>query len=403
MRESIHFLPSEAATSHVHIVCGARNILAHQQLLQDLAQSFGQSAAMHGVGHFLNGVGRGMTPYLLFVLADPKAANPLAPENIRGAALLHEFRILGIHSGVFVTEGKDGMRSIIAPVESRAFIAAAVSTALLEKQAQIIVASYIDSGESAPAAPQPLSDRAFHWATATRPTPGYLPLAQTLDQTLQTLNKKTRFNFRYYRRLLEAETPLMFVPEVAAVLSLPDMLELNRRALGPVPEEVMIQRHNTFARQPGAYICGLRTQAGEWLSLIGGWRQDDTTILQWQLNLSGYEKFSMVTVARSFWMEHEITLGSKILRIDGGTTHAMNHSFIPESAVDLMLRRKSLRAYAMVKIAAPLVANRKIAAAKNNFLAKTLSRPDLHWREQSPAAAHKLHPEPSYARGTHIV
>jgi len=402
MRESIH-LPPEAATRHIHIVRGTRNILAHQQLLQNLAQAFGQSAAMHGIGHFLHGVGRGMTPYLLFVLADPNAAQPLAPENILGAALFHEFRILGIRSGVFVTEGKDGLRSIIAPAESRAFIAAAVSAALLEQQAQLIVASYIESGESAPVTPQPLSGRAFQWATATRPAPGYLPLAKTLDQTLQTLNKKTRFNFRYYRRLLEAETPLEFVPDVAAVLSLPDMLELNRRALGPVPEELMVQRHNTFAHQPGAYLCGLRTQAGEWLSLIGGWRQKDTTVLQWQLNLSGYEKFSIVTVARSFWMEHEIALGSKILRIDGGTTHAMNHSFIPESAVDLILRRKSLRAYAMVNIAAPLVANRKIAVARNNFVAKTLNRPDLHWREQSPAATPGLRPEPQYARGTRSV
>jgi hypothetical protein len=403
MREAIHSLPQEAVTGHVHIVSGTRNVLAYQQLLQDLAHTFGQSATMHGVAHFLNGAGRGMKPYLLFVLADPHAAKPLAPDNILGAALLHEFQILGLRSGVFVTEGKDGMRSIIAPAESRSFIAAAVSTALLEQQAQLIVASYIESGESVPVTPQPLSSRTFHWATATRPAPGYLPLAKTLDQTLQTLNKKTRFNFRYYRRLLEAETPLEFVPDVAAVLSLPDMLELNRRALGPVPDELMIQRHDTFSRQPGAYICGLRTQAGEWLALIGGWRQNDTTVLQWQLNLSGYEKFSIVTVARSFWMEHEIALGTKILRIDGGTTHAMNHSFIPESAVDLMLRRKSLRAYAMVKLAAPLVANRKIALARNNFLAKTLTNPSLNWRQQSPAATHKLQPEPQYARGTRSV
>jgi hypothetical protein len=399
MKESIHPAPLEAITSQVHMVIGMRNVLAHQQLLQELAHSFGQSAAMHGVEHFIRGAGRAMTPYLLFVLADANAPIPLAPGNILGAALLHEFQILGIRSGVFVTEGKDGMRSIIAPAESRAFIAAAVSTALLEHQAQLIVASYIDRGESAPA-PQPLSSRAFHWAATTRPAPGYLPLAQTLDQTLQTLNKKTRFNFRYYRRLLEAETPLEFVPDVTAVLSLSDMLELNRRSLGPMPDDVVIQRHHTFARTPGAFICGLRTQAGEWLSLIAGWRQDETTVLKWQLNLSGYEKFSIVTVARSFWMEHEIVLGSKVLRIDGGTSHAMNHSFLPENAVDLMLRRKSLRAYAMVKIAAPLVANRKIPVAKNNFLAKTLSSPGLHWRQQSPAATHAMPSKPQYIRGT---
>jgi hypothetical protein len=403
MKESIHSVPLEAITSQVHMVIGTPNVLAHQQLLQDLAHSFGQSATMHGVEHFIRGAGRAMAPYLLFVLADPNSAAPLAPSNILGAALLHEFQILGIHSGVFVTEGKDGMRSIIAPAESRAFIAAAVSTALLKQKAQLIVASYIDNGVSAPVAPLPLPGRAFHWATTTRPAPGYLPLAETLDQTLQTLNKKTRFNFRYYRRLFEAETPLEFVPDVTAILSLPDMLELNRRSLGPMPDDVVIQRHGTFARTPEAFICGLRTQAGEWLSLIAGWRQDETTVLKWQLNLSGYEKFSIVTVARSFWMEHEIALGSKVLRIDGGTSHAMNHSFIPENAVDLMLRRKSLRAYAMVKIAAPLVANRKLPVAKNNFLAKTLSTPGLHWRQQSPAATHKMQSEPQYVRGTPSV
>jgi hypothetical protein len=386
------------------MVVGTRDVLVHQQLLQELAHSFGQAAAMHGVEHFLRGAGRRMTPYLLFVLADPDALTPLVPENILGAALFHEFQFLGIGSGIFVTEGKDGMRSIVAPAESRAFIASAVSAALLEHDAQIIVTSYIDSGESRPLAPQPLQKRSFYWATSPRPAPGYLPLAETLDQTLQTFNKKTRFNFRYYRRLLEAEVPLEFVPDVGAVLSLAEMQALNRRALGPVSDEVMRQRHATFAQQPGAYICGLRTQAGDWLSLIGGWRQDTTTVLQWQLNLSGYERFSLVTVARSFWIEHEIALGNKILRIDGGTTHAMNHSFIAETAMDLMLRRSSPLAYTMVKIAAPLVANRRFPAAKNNFLAKTLSRPGLHWRQQSPAAQPTVHPaEPQYARGTRVI
>jgi hypothetical protein len=403
MREVIPPLSLAADTNYVHTVIGTRNVLAHQQLLQQLAHSFGQSATMHGVDHFLKGAGRGMIPYLLFVLANPNAPSPLLPANILGAALFHEFQFLGIGSGIFVTEGKDGMRSIIAPLESRASIAATVSTALLEHQAQLVVASYIDDAERSPAPPQALPEASFHWATATRPAPGYLPLASTLDQTLQTLNKKTRFNFRYYRRLLETHTPLEFVPDAGAVLSLAEIQALNRRALGPVSDEAMQRRHATFSSQPGAFLCGLRTRAGEWLSLIGGWRQHETTVLQWQLNLSGYEKFSVVTVARSFWMEHEIALGSRMLRIDGGTTHAMNHSFIPENAVDLMLRRSSLRAYAMVKIAAPLVANRRFPVAKNNFLAKTLTLPGLRWRQQAPEARLNQRPEPEYAPKTRVV
>jgi hypothetical protein len=380
----------------VHVIEGTRNVLAHQPLLQQLAESFGQATAMHGIEHFLKGAGRGMAPCLLFVLADPNAPIPLVPENILGAALLHEFQFLGIGTGVFVTEGKDGMRSVIAPLESRACIAAAVSTELLARRAQIVVTSYIDDGDASAVTPQALAKRSFLWATATRPAPGYLPLGKTLDLTLQTLNKKTRFNFRYYRRLLEAETALEFVPDVSPVLSLPELLELNRRSLGPVSDELMTQRYETFTRQPGGYICGLRTQTGEWLALIGGWHQDKTTVLQWQLNVTGYERFSIVTIARSFWMEHEISIGNKVLRIDGGTTHAMNHSFIAENAVDLMLRRRSLLASVMVKIAAPLVASGRLPVAKNNFLAKTLSLPELRWRQQAPADTHELLPDLKY-------
>ena len=411
MREPLSASPVQAISSHVRMAVGASDVLEYQQLLQELAHRFGQPATMHGVEHFLRGAGRGMTPYLLFVLADPHAPIPLTADNILGAALLHEFCLLGIGSGVFVTEGKDGLRSIIAPAQSRAFIAATIAAALLDHKGQLIVASYIQATHSAAVEPPPLAAveppalpwRSFHWAAATRPALGYLPLRETLDLTLQTLNKKTRFNFRYYRRLLEAETQLEFVPDAGALLSLSELQGLNRRALGPVSDQIIVQRHETFARRPGAYLCGLRTQAGEWLSLIGGWRQQATTVLQWQLNLTGYERFSLVTVARSFWMEHEIALGSKVLRIDGGTTHAMNHSFIPEDAVDLMLHRRSLRALAMVKWVAPFLAGRKLAVTKNNFLAKTLSQPNLNWRQLSPASAAEVHPEPQFVPGTHII
>jgi hypothetical protein len=400
MRKSTQFLPSPAMTSHVHMVMGTQSVLEYQSLLQELAQRFGQPAAMHGVEHFLTGAGRNMTPYLVFVLAEKRRCAPLAIDNILGAALLYEFRVLGMSSGIFVTEGKDGMRSVIAPATWRAFVAAAVSTALLDYAAQIIVASYIDTPhfDTADAdEPLPLPRRSFHWAAVTRPAPGYLPLRGTLDQTIDLFNKRTRRNFRYYRRLLEAVTPLEFVPEADAALSLAELQALNRDSLEPVSDELMRLRHQSFAGQPGAFLCGLRTRAGQWLALIGGWRDHGTTVLQWQLNSRGYERFSLVTVARSFWMEFEIALGTQVLRIDGGTTHAMNHSFIPENAVDLILHRSSLLAFAVVKVLAPFVAGRKISRIKNSFLAETLTRPGLRWHTLPPAATGEAQPEPRYA------
>jgi hypothetical protein len=122
-------------------------------------------------------------------------------------------------------------------------------------------------------------------------------------------------------------------------------------------------------------------------------------VLQWQTNVTGYEEYSLVTVTRSFWLEHEIALGTRLVRLDGGTNHAMNHSFVPEMAVDLILRRRSLRTLAMVKVVAPLLADRRLPFGRNSFLAETLMRPELEWRLLSPATVRSV-PETQYATDT---
>src|SRR5437879_5192186 len=95
--------PLRAMPLRVRMVIGATAVLQHQGLLHELAHRFDQAAVMHGVEHFLKSAGRRMTPYLLFVLSDE--TGPLFADNILGAALFYEFRVLGMGSGVFVTEG----------------------------------------------------------------------------------------------------------------------------------------------------------------------------------------------------------------------------------------------------------------------------------------------------------
>jgi hypothetical protein len=350
---------------------------------------------MHGVEYFLRAAGQRMTPYLLFVLADE--AGPLFADNILGAALFYEFRVLGVGTGVFVTEGKDGFRSVIAPEALRGMVAGVVSTALLERRAQLLVTSYIEPADPGCVVPAEPLHRSFHWAMATRVAPGYLQLRGDLEATIDLFNKKTRRNFRYYRRRLEEAFPLEFVPNAAAVLSLEEMQAINRSSLDPVTEEIVRRRFESFGQHPDGFLCGLRAADGRWFSLMGGWRHGGTSVLQWQINVMGYEEYSVVTVARSFWLEHEIARGTQIVRLDGGTNHAMNHSFVPEMAVDLILRRRSLRSLAMVKLAAPLLADRRLGLGRNSFLAETLMRPELQWRLLSPSSVRPL-PEPQYAR-----
>jgi hypothetical protein len=386
--------PFRAMPLHVRMVIGATAVLQHQGLLQELAHRFDQAAVMHGVEHFLKGAGQRMTPILLLVLADD--AGPLSPDNIVGAALFYEFRVLGLGSGIFVTEGKDGFRSVIAPEELRGMVAGVVSTALLEHRAHLLVTSYIEPSDLEGVAPGEPLRRSLHWAAATRSAPGYLLLRDDLEATIDLFNKKTRRNFRYYRRRLQEAFPLEFVAKAAEVLTLEELQAINRSSLEPVAEETIQRRLESFGQHPDGFLCGLRSTDGRWFSLIGGWRHQGTSVLQWQMNVTGYEEYSLVTVARSFWLEHEIALGTRMVRLDGGTNHAMNHSFVPETAVDLILRRRSLRSLAMVKLGARLLADRRISFGRNSFLAETLTRPELQWRLLSPVAVRSV-PEPQYA------
>ena len=51
------------------------------------------------------------------------------------------------------------------------------------------------------------------------------------------------------------------------------------------------------------------------------------TVLHWQMNAAGYEKLSVGTAMRSYFLEHEVGRGAKKLIYYGGTPHSMGHSF----------------------------------------------------------------------------
>jgi hypothetical protein len=94
---------------------------------------------------------------------------------------------------------------------------------------------------------------------------------------------------------------------------------------------------------PGGFVLGLRDPQGEWLSLIGGWRQKTVTVLHWQVNASGYERDSIGTVMRSFFLQHEVERGARRLVIYRGTTHSMANSFLREQAIHLVVCSGSLK------------------------------------------------------------
>jgi hypothetical protein len=136
------------------------------------------------------------------------------------------------------------------------------------------------------------------WVSGKRPVAMILLLEPTAKETLAKLGKSTRFNLGYYRRRLQAADPCEFVANAGDFLQEHELEGLNRTSLNPIdPGEFRLQ-YECACNLPGGFLLGLRNRQEKWLSLIGGWRQGDVTVLHWQMNAAGYEKLSLGTAMR---------------------------------------------------------------------------------------------------------
>lgn len=358
-------------------------ILAIAPLLQDLALRCDQPGAMHWLPYFLDeGVTRLRKPFLVLTLRPEKDANTgLSVDDVESAALFFEYRLFGLRSGIVSTGDAVGFNSIIAPSGERARLAAAAARALVQRGAALVLCTYENAGE--PEMQGVLAGwPGVHWAWRQRHVGRILQLEPTLDATLAKMGKSTRFNLRYYRRRFAKELACEYVPEAAPLLHGADLAAMNAGSLNPVTPDEFERRVRSASELPGSYLSGLRAPDGRWVSLIGGWRQGETTVLYWQMNSLGFERHSIGTVMRSYYLEHEISRGARKLLIYGGTPHSMRNSFQEEPVADLVVRRRGVRAAALGRLARFTGSPRNLFG-RANFLADTLRSPDLQWRRGS--------------------
>ena len=92
----------------------------------------------------------------------------------------------------------------------------------------------------------------------------------------------------------------------------------------------------------------------------------------------------MSTVMRSFFLESEIERGTRTLIFYHGTNHSMSHAFETDIARDFVVRRKSMRAAAMHKLAGLLVSPHHYAetpyfGGSGRFFASVLTSDRLEW------------------------
>lgn len=373
--EAKDLLESDPDAAHFLALRGRAAILRMQPVLVRLSALCEQTGAMDYLEYFLTGTDNlKKIPYVVLVgkRRDPAVAE-LRAEDLKGAVLVYEYKVLGMPSRVFTTSDFNGSRAVIAPPAERTKISASVGRYLMSNGAQVVMLSYAGEGDETSSQCFDGSipgDEKRLWTTQTREVGATIVLEKTVDQTLAAMGKHTRRNLRYYRRRAEAELECLFEGDVKSMLDKAQLIELNEASTHPVSDTVLERRYSTMKALDGLFCVGVKRPDGQWISLLGGRRHHGISEIDWQMNRGGLERYSVGTVIRAYLIQHEIEIGTGRLYFEGGTPHSMRHSFVSEKAVDIVVAKRSLFVSLLRRVA-------HWSPPRNNFLLQTLVDPAL--------------------------
>jgi hypothetical protein len=367
-----------SGAAHFFVLRGRVEILRLRAVLTNLCALCGQAGAMDYLEYFLTAAENlKKAPYLVLIASrSDVSVSEIRAEDLRGAVLVYEYRVLGFGSRLFTTCDFNGRRTVIAPAALRTQVSATVCRYLMEQGANLVLLSLKPgSAESCQICFENAMDgeRKRWWTTQTREVGATIALQSTLDATLARMGKHTRRNLRYYRRKAEAELEYRFANDVRRVLTMAQLMELNFASTHPVAQSVLERRYETMMSMEGFFGVGLRQPSGQWISLLGGRRHHGVTEVDWQMNRAGLAKYSVGTIIRSYLMEYEIAIGTDRLFFEGGTPHTMRHSFLSEEAMDIVVMNRSLFVFLLLSCARWL-------RPEKNFLLQTLMSPGVKWQ-----------------------
>ena len=373
---------AEEVRGSVRLLRGRAAILAQQSVLVNLAARCDLAGEADNLAYFFSTPDAlKKTPYLLLIGG--------SEHRPAGAVLLFEYRVGPLATRIFSTADISGRRSVLAPPERRAQIAALAARTLIERGAHLAHVTFSETHSGAGHTYDQFAELDFaesqidlqlrsaravprrEWTFAHRDLPMYLPLLESYDKTLAGIGKRTRTHLRYYRRRSELDLGATFVPD--AQLTLKEFLGFNRECMYAVSQELATWRFRSRSSISGSALCGVRDGHGRWLSLVALRRQNCFSEVDWQMNRDALRTYSLSTMMRSYLIDHEVAQGSTRLYFEGGTWPPIVHSFTNERIGELSLRRKSLYVRLLGRYANRIFSSR-------NYLGQTLGNRDVQWR-----------------------
>ncbi len=373
-------VPAGQSRLEWQIVSDLDQILLHKQRLCELSARCLQTGSLNFLDYFL------AAPY--FDLAVPEAlikAFRFLPERLlkrrarrpvlllgsdrktlQAAVLLFEYSVMGLPTRCFVPLDDDGYRCVIAPEEEKNRVAIEAGTYLVKRGALMALISALKNDDEEWV---PFALAAPLLGTQRRRVARRFLLRGSMEETFAAMSRNLRHNLRRSRGHLVQDFGATYVPD--AVVSLPELMELNQSCIFRVPDWVAAERYASARGLEFGYVAGLRDRNGRWNSLIGAHREADTLCLDWQINRSGLGSISVTTAMRSFLIEDEIRRGTRWIRFERGTTHPIQGAFRHEVTYDWLFASQLLPSRLI---------QRMTRNAKGGALSTVLASPTMNWR-----------------------
>ena len=145
-----------------------------------------------------------------------------------------------------------------------------------------------------------------------------VPLRASYEAFLESLGYQTRRTFRRYRKKAEAEK-YSFVAKLSIADFESGALSIIEDDVIEVKPELVKRAKDMMGAAAEPVIAGLRDADGRWVSILGGWRDDDRVTVVIQANsVKRYPQLNLSTVLRAYFCEWMILEGVKELLFWGG-------------------------------------------------------------------------------------
>lgn len=332
----------------VDVLRGERRIRSYEPEIQELRQRVGLlQNPLLSLDFFLGRVKLfpGNRPVILLVRSSAR---------LEAAVYLYEKKWLGVPTGYFRSfDHLTGESCVIAPEHSRLALLQTALFRLFERMGVRVAWATVGMNASEPIVDLQQRRNRIRLEINSHCREHRLLLGETFDATLGRFGQHTRRNLRYYRRRAEQDLNAVFYSELSSAQSKQALEQLSQSAFQPFPISLSEWRKmdGLLRTQPGFFAIGLRS-GEQWLSYLVGMRSGDHTYVLMQINHNGFRRYSLSTVLRSYFFEHEISRGQAEIKFVNGTCALFQRVCEPDTCVTVSARR-GLTAFVIFRFIAP--------------------------------------------------